>query len=75
MKKVIFSILAASAMMPALAQEAKTAPAPATKKYNYTRDPDLSRWVIDLNLLGGGMKQDLTTGTSTFCTFGFLARQ
>lgn len=65
MKKVIFSILAASAMMPALAQEAKTAPAPVTKKYNYTRDPDLSRWVIDINLLGGGMKQDLTTGTST----------
>ncbi|MBL7692208.1 MAG: OmpA family protein [Flavipsychrobacter sp.] len=65
MKKVIFSILAASSMMPAMAQEAKTAPAPVTKKYNYTRDPDLSRWVIDLNLLGGGMKQDLTTGTST----------
>ncbi len=65
MKKVIFSIIAAAAILPAIAQEAVTKEAPAPKKYNYTRDPDLSRWVIDLNLLGGGMKQDLTTGTGT----------
>lgn len=65
MKKVIFSIIAAAAILPAIAQEAVTKQAAAPKKYNYTRDPDLSRWVIDLNLLGGGMKQDLTTGTGT----------
>lgn len=52
--------------MPAIAQNSGVTPTPAVQKVkNYTTDADLSRWVLDLNLLGGVMTQDLTTGTST----------
>jgi outer membrane protein OmpA-like peptidoglycan-associated protein len=68
MKKLLFLFIAGSLALPALAQNSTNimpaAPA-APKTHNYTTDADLSRWVFDINVLGGAMTQDLTTGTST----------
>jgi len=65
MKKLFFLFIAGALALPSMAQEAAKTQSPVVSKHNYTRDPDLSRWVFDVNILGGAMTQDLTTGTST----------
>ncbi|MCW3124046.1 MAG: hypothetical protein JWQ38_3538 [Flavipsychrobacter sp.] len=57
MKYLMITLLAAGSTISAVAQS------PAVKKY--TKDADLSRWVIDLNLLGGKASQDFTMAPST----------
>jgi len=61
MKKVFLLLIAASGALSAIAQ----APAPEGYTNNghrkYTKDSALMRWVVDVNLLGGALTQDLTT--------------
>jgi len=52
MKKLFFLLIAANGALSAIAQ------APDTKKY---KDDMLPRWVIDVNLQGGMLTQDITT--------------
>lgn len=61
MKRILFlSILAATA----ISAGAQTSPAKPKEKKAYTPDSLLSKWVIDINLMGGLMTQDLTTATA-----------
>ena len=55
MKKIIFLLAAAYSTVPAIAQESKR---------NYHADSLLSRWVIDVNLLGGGASQMFTSANT-----------
>ncbi len=61
MKKVFLLLIAASGALSAIAQ------APAAQGYSsnghrkYTKDSVLMRWVLDVNLLGGALSQNLTT--------------
>ncbi len=55
MKKLFFLLIAANGALSAVAQQK----APETKKY--TTDDQLPRWVIDVNLMGGVLNQDITT--------------
>jgi outer membrane protein OmpA-like peptidoglycan-associated protein len=57
MKKLLLMLAVANGALSATAQE------PA--KQNYTADKDLSRWVIDLNFLGGGYTQKMDMGNTT----------
>jgi outer membrane protein OmpA-like peptidoglycan-associated protein len=56
MKKLLLMLMAGGISASTFAQ------APGTK--NYSRDADLSRWVIDLNLLGGLASQEFTTANT-----------
>lgn len=56
MKRLLIMLIAAGGAASAIAQ--------ATKP-GYTKDAELSRWVIDLNLLGGLASQDFTTAAKT----------
>ncbi len=53
MKKIILLLISACGIMSAYAQ------APVAK--NYATDADLSRWVLDVNFLGGGYTQQMQT--------------
>ncbi len=55
MKKLIFLLAAAYGTVPAVAQESK---------HSYHADSLLSRWVIDINLLGGGASQAFTSANT-----------
>ena len=55
MKKLLFLFLVAGSILQVTAQ---------TKKSDYCADSLLSRWVIDVNLLGGGVSQTFTTANS-----------
>ena len=55
MKKIIFYLLSAAITLPATAQSTK----------NYLDDSQLSRWVVDVNLLGGLSNQNYTVPNST----------
>ncbi|MCF8450984.1 MAG: OmpA family protein [Taibaiella sp.] len=65
MKKLFFLFIAGTVALSAVAQNNAKSPAPVKKTKNYTTDADLSRWVLDLNFLGGVTTQDYTQGTST----------
>ncbi len=56
MKKTIFLLIAAFGALSTFAQT------PPVK--NYATDADLSRWVLDLNFLGGGYIQHMNTNTT-----------
>lgn len=62
MKRITFLSIAAATAISAGAQTSSTAPEKGRKAF--TPDSSLSRWVFDLNLMGGIMTQDLTTGTA-----------
>ena len=55
MKKIIFLMLTATSTLSLSAQSTK----------NYLDDSQLSRWVIDVNLLGGLSNQNYTLPNST----------
>jgi len=57
MKKLLILLIAASGSLCAHAQD--------TTKHKFTHDADLGRWVIDLNLLGGGASQNFNTSATT----------
>ena len=57
MKKLLGLLMAVGCAATTFAQS------PAIKKY--TKDADLSRWVLDLNLVGGFASQDFTMASST----------
>src|SRR6185312_12187449 len=59
MKKIFFSLLAAAGALSANAQ-APNAPEMPMKK-SYTHDSALLRWVLDVNVLGGVLTQDIAT--------------
>lgn len=65
MKKVFLSIITATVAVSAIAQSAMPADSVKMKKKNYTRDPDLSRWALDINFLGGTLTQNLTSAPNT----------
>jgi outer membrane protein OmpA-like peptidoglycan-associated protein len=56
MKKMFFLLIAANSALSAIAQTQDT----THKKQPYTADSLLSRWTVDLNVLGGVLDQDLT---------------
>ena len=51
MKKLFFLLIAGHASLSAIGQNNASKP--------YTADKDLSRWVLDVNLLGGGFNQKM----------------
>ena len=55
MKKLLLMLIATGGILPAVAQE---------KVRSYKTDAELSRWVIDFNLLGGLANQDFTTANT-----------
>lgn len=55
MKKLFFLLIAASGALSATAQ---------TKNKQYHKDSLMSRWVFDINVMGGYFRQDLTSVTS-----------
>src|SRR5271156_1563962 len=62
MRKLLLIFIASCSAASLMAQSQDT----TTKiKNNYTHDRDLSRWVLDINLLGGGYTQNLTQSGST----------
>lgn len=63
MKRIFFLLIAAGSTLTALAQapDDNSQMAGKTSPKTYTKDGDLLRWVFDINLLGGGLTQDLTT--------------
>ncbi|MCF8449527.1 MAG: OmpA family protein [Taibaiella sp.] len=56
MKKLFFLLIAASGALSAFAQ--------AKDSKTYKKDAQLPRWVIDVNLMGGMLTQDITTTNS-----------
>ena len=56
MKKIIFLLLASGSAFSAMAQD----PSPMNTSKKFAPDSLLSHWVVDINLLGGGVMQDLT---------------
>jgi hypothetical protein len=68
MKRLFFLLIAAGGVLSASAQAPKTTTTNATPantkewhRYAYAPDGLLSRWVVDINLVGGVLTQDLTT--------------
>jgi outer membrane protein OmpA-like peptidoglycan-associated protein len=63
MKKIVLLLIAASGALSAFSQGQGAANSPAMPPAmpKYTTDDLLSRWVIDVNLLGGLVSQDVTT--------------
>jgi outer membrane protein OmpA-like peptidoglycan-associated protein len=61
MKKLIFLLIASGGALSALAQAPSTE---NTSKKKFAPDSLLSRWVVDINLLGGGVMQDLTVANT-----------
>jgi len=57
MKKLVFLLVAANGALSAFAQ------APEVKTYK--RDSSLSRWAIDVNLMGGVLTHDITSANSS----------
>ena len=57
MKKILSLLVAAGALVSAQAQD--------STHHKMHRDRDLSRWVIDVNLLGGGNNQMFTTANTS----------
>ena len=57
MKTLLILLIAAGGALSTYAQD--------TTKHKYTKDADLGRWVLDLNLLGGGASQMFNTSTTT----------
>lgn len=64
MKRILFLSIAAVTAISAVAQPTGTTTTPVSGVKHYTPDSLLSRWVIDLNFMGGVMTQDVTTATS-----------
>ncbi len=60
MKKVFLLLMAAGGALSAMAQ-GPSADNSKNDKKNFTKDADLQHWVVDVNLLGGALMQDLTT--------------
>ncbi len=60
MKKIIFLLLASGSVFSAVAQN----PSPMNTSKKFAADSLLSHWVVDINLLGGGVMQDLTTANT-----------
>jgi outer membrane protein OmpA-like peptidoglycan-associated protein len=56
MKKLLLLLIAAGGAASAIAQQAKQ---------EYRHDSLLSRWVLDINLMGGGASQSITTANTT----------
>ena len=56
MKKLLFLLIAANGAISTMAQQ------PSSPKY--TQDKDLSRWVLDINFLGGGYNQSMTVANT-----------
>ncbi len=68
MKKILFLLIAANGALSAIAQSPETstkADAPKHPRKWFMPDSMLSRWVIDVNLLGGVLTQDLTTANTS----------
>jgi len=66
MKRIFFFLLAANGALSAFAQDANHAD--SSKHHNrrwYKNDSLLSRWVVDINLLGGVLTQDLTLANTS----------
>jgi|GEM_PF-463803 len=60
MKRLILILIASCSAISLLAQDATR-----NKKKDFKHDRDLSRWVLDVNLMGGGYIQNFTSATST----------
>lgn len=60
MKKLFFLLIAANGVLSATAQMNDS-----TAKKQFHTDAELQHWVVDVNLLGGILTQDLTTANST----------
>ncbi len=58
MKKLLFVLIAANGMLSATAQMKDS-----TKK-QYPKDAEMGKWAIDLNLMGGVLTRNMTTGNS-----------
>src|ERR1035437_253100 len=66
MKKLFLLLIAASGALSAIAQAPSTSDTLAKPMMpKYTTDDLLSRWFVDINLLGGVLTQDLKTVTTT----------
>src|ERR1700679_566505 len=57
MKRIFLFLAAAGTTLSALAQ----APSSKNMSGDYASDKDMQPWVLDVNLLGGGLTQDYTT--------------
>ena len=60
MKKLLFLLIAANGMLSASAQTKDT----ASKHKEYAKDAQMPGWAVDVNLLGGVLTRDMTTGNS-----------
>ena len=65
MKKLFFFLIATGGTIAAMAQSPSATPSPA-HKHKFAPDSLLSHWVVDVNLVGGALTQDITTAN----TFG-----
>ena len=61
MKKVFLLLIAASGALSAIAQTPGAEGYTNNGHRKFTRDSVLMRWVLDINLLGGALTQDMTT--------------
>ncbi len=59
MKKLIFLLIAATGALSAIAQAPHSPEMPKTK--SFVHDSLMLRWVLDVNILGGALTQDITT--------------
>ncbi len=67
MKRILFLLIAANGALSAIAQSPVTstkADAPGHNRRWFMTDSMLSRWVIDVNVLGGMLTQDLTVAST-----------
>ncbi len=66
MKRILFLLIAANGALSAIAQSTDTkAKADPPKHKWFMPDSMLSRWVIDVNLMGGMLTQNLTVASTT----------
>jgi len=65
MKKLLFLLLASGGALSAFAQDPSPKSTDINRRHGYfAPDSLLSRWVVDINLLGGGLSENLTTANT-----------
>jgi len=66
MKRILFLLIAANGALPAIAQttDTKTSDAPKHERRWFMKDSMMSRWVVDVNLLGGMLNQNYTVANT-----------
>ena len=66
MKRILFLLIAANGALSAIAQAPATSSAAQKPKHKwFMTDSMLSRWVIDVNLMGGILNQNLTVASTS----------